>query len=125
MSQPLGFPGGASGKEPACQCRRYRDVGLIPGSERSPGGGQGTLIFLPGESHGQGSLAGPWGHKESDTIERHHFHFSLACIGEGNGNPLQCSSLENPRHGGAWWAVICGVAQGRTRLSYLAAAATL
>ena len=46
-----------------------RDVGLISGSERSPGGRQGTLIFLPGESHGQGSLAGPWGHKESDRTE--------------------------------------------------------
>ena len=49
------------------------------------------------------------------------FHFS--CIGEGNGNPLQCSCLENPRDGGAWWAAACGVAQGRTRLSDSAAAA--
>ena len=53
---------------------------------------------------------------ESDTTERHHFHFSLSCIGEGNGNPLQCSCLENPRDGGAWWAAIHGVAQSRTRL---------
>ena len=44
-----------------------------------------------------------------------HFHFSLSCIGEGNGNPLQCSCLENPREGGAWWAAVCGVAQGQTR----------
>ena len=66
---------------------------------------------------------GPWGHEESDTTERLPFHFSLSCIGEGNGNLLQCSCLENPRDGGAWWAAVCGVAQGRTRLSDLAAAA--
>ena len=59
----------------------------------------------------------PWGHKESDTTERIHFHFSLSCIGEGNGNPLQCSCLENPRDGGAWWAAVYGVAQSRARLS--------
>ena len=52
----------------------------------------------------------PWGRKESDTIERLHFHFSLTHIGEGNGNPLQCSRLENPRDGGAWWAAVFGVA---------------
>ena len=43
-----------------------------------------------------------------------HFHSSLSCIGEGNGNPLQCSCLENPRDGGAWWAAVYGVAQSRT-----------
>ena len=48
--------------------------------------------------------------------ERLHFHFSLSCIGEGNGNPLQCSCLENPRDWGAWWAAVYGVAQSRTRL---------
>ena len=48
-----------------------------------------------------------------------HFHFSLSCIGEGNGNPLQCSCLENPRDGEAWWAAVCGVAQSRTRLKRL------
>ena len=52
-------------------------------------------------------------------LSRLHFHFSLSCIGEGNGNPLQCSCLENPRDGGAWWAAICGVAQSRTRLKWL------
>ena len=57
----------------------------------------------------------PWGCEESDMTERFHFHFSLSCIGEGNGNPLQCSCLENPRDGGAWWAAIYGVAQSRTR----------
>jgi len=77
-----------------------------------------TPVLLPGKSHGQRSMVGcsPWGREESDTTERLHFHFSLSCIGEGNGNPLQCSCLENPRDGGAWWAPICGVAQSRTRL---------
>ena len=55
-----------------------------------------------------------WGHTESDTTERLHFHFSLSCVGEGNGNPLQCSYLENPRDGGAWWAAVYGVAQSDT-----------
>ena len=73
---------------------------------------------LPGKSHGWRSLVGcsPWGRWESDTTERLHFHFPLSCIGEGNGNPLQCSCLENPRDGGAWWAAVYGVAQSRTRL---------
>ena len=56
---------------------------------------------------------------ESDTTERLHFHLSLSCIGEGNGNPLQCSCLENPRDGGAWWAAVYGVAQSRTLLRRL------
>ena len=51
--------------------------------------------------------------------EQLHFHFSLSCIGEGNGNPLQCSCLENPRDRGAWWAALCGFAQSRTRLKRL------
>ena len=58
----------------------------------------------------------PWGHWESDLTERLHFHFSLSCIGEGNGNLLQYSCLENPRDGGAWWAAVYGIAQSRTRL---------
>ena len=80
-----------------------------------------TPVLLPGKSHGWRSLVGcsPWGRSESDLTERLHFHFSLLCIGEGNGNPLQCSCLENPRDGGAWWAAICGVAQSRTRLKRL------
>ena len=61
----------------------------------------------------------PWGCKESDTTGRLHFHFSLSYIGEGNGNPLQCSCLENPRNGGAWWAAVYGVAQSWTRLKRL------
>ena len=80
-----------------------------------------TPVLLPGKSHGQKSLVccSPWGRKESDTTERLHFHFSLSCIGEGNGNPLQNSCLENPRDGGAWWAAVYGVAQSWTRLKRL------
>ena len=59
------------------------------------------------------------GSPESDTTEWLHFHFSLSCIGEGNGNPLQCSCLENPRDGEAWWAGVYGVSQSRTRLKWL------
>ena len=59
----------------------------------------------------------PWGHEESDVTEGLHFHFSLSCTGEGNGNPLQCSCLENPRDRGAWWAAVYGVRQSRTSLS--------
>ena len=78
-------------------------------------------VFLPGKSHGWRSLVGcsPWGRQESDTTEQLHFDFSLSCIGEGNGNPLQCSCLENPRGGAAWWAAVYGVAQGRPRLKLL------
>ena len=61
----------------------------------------------------------PWGHEESDTAERLHFHYSLSCTGEGNGNPLQCSCLENPRDREAWWAAIYGVTQSQTRLERL------
>ena len=77
-----------------------------------------TPVLLPGKSHIRRSLVGcsPWGRKESDRTERLHFHFSLSCIGEGNGNPLQCSCLENPRDGRAWWAAVYGVAESRTRL---------
>ena len=80
-----------------------------------------TPVLLPGKSHGRRSLIGcnPWGRKESDTTERLDFHFSLSCIGEGNGNPLQCSCLENPRDRGAWWAAVYGVAQSRTWLKWL------
>ena len=75
-----------------------------------------TPVLLPGKSHGRRSLVGcsPWGREESDMTERLHFHFSLSCIGEGNGNPLQYSCLKSPRDSGAWWAAIYGVAQSRT-----------
>ena len=67
----------------------------------------------------------PWGHEESDMTERLHFHFSLPCIGEGNGNPLQCSCLENPRDGGALWAAISGVTQSQTRLKRLSSSSMI
>ena len=74
---------------------------------------------LAWKSHGRRRLEGcsPWGRWGSDRTERLHFHFWLSCIGEGNGNPLQYSCLENPRDQGAWWAAVCGVSQSRTRLS--------
>ena len=64
------------------------------------------------------------GSEESDTTEQLHFHFSLSCIGEGNGNPLQCSCLENPRDGGAWWATVYGVAQSQTGLKWLSSSSS-
>ena len=87
---------------------------------------QPTLVLLPGKSHGRRSLVGcsPWGCEESDTTEWLHFHFSLSCIGEGNGNPLQCFYLENPREGGAWWAAVYGVAQSRTWLKRLSSSSS-
>ena len=85
-----------------------------------------TPVLLPGTSHGWRSLVGcsPWGRYKSDTTERLHFHFSLSCTGEGNGNLLQCSCLENPRDGGAWWAAVYGVAQSRTRLKQLSSSSS-
>ena len=71
----------------------------------------------PGRLQSMGSL-------ELDTTERLHFHFSLSCIGEGNGNPLQCSCLENPRGGEAWWAAVYGVAQNQTRLKQLSSSSS-
>ena len=80
-----------------------------------------TPVLLPGKSHGWRSLEGcsPWDRWGSDMTERLHFHFSLSCLGEGNGNPLQCSCLENPRDGGAWWAAVYGVTQSWTWLKWL------
>ena len=97
-----------------CQARRMEKA-------RHP-----TPVLLPGKSHGRRSLVGCslWGLEESDTTERLHFHFPLSCIGEGNGNPLQCSCLENPRDGGAWWAAVYGVAQSRTRLKRLSSSSS-
>ena len=69
-------------------------------------------IEEPGGLQSMGSL-------ESETTERLHFHFSLSCIGEGNGNPLQCSCLENPRDSEAWWTAVSGVAESRTQLKRL------
>ena len=86
-----------------------------------------TPVLVPGKSHGWRSLVGcsPWGRWGSDTTEWLDFHFSLSCIGEGDGSPLQCSCLENPRDGGAWWASVCGVAQSRTRLKWLSSSSSI
>ena len=88
------------------------------------GEGNGTPLQY---SHGWRSLEGcsPWGPWGSDTTERLHFHFSLSWIGEGNGNPLQCSCLENPRDRGAWCAAIYGVAQSWTWLKWLSSRSML
>ena len=66
----------------------------------------------------------PWGREESDTTEQLPFHFSLSYTGEGNGNPLPCSCLENPRDRRAWWAAVYGVAQSRTRLKRLSSSSS-
>ena len=86
-----------------------------------------TPVFLPGKSHGWRSLVGciPRGCEESDTTEQLHFHFPLSCIGGGNGNPLQCSCLENPRDEGAWWAAAYGVAQSWTGLKRLSSSSII
>ena len=71
LREMVGFPGGASGREPACQCRKLRDAGLIPGLGRSPGGGHGNSLqsSCRENAHGQRSRAGfsPWGRKEPVT----------------------------------------------------------
>ena len=85
-----------------------------------------TPVLLPGKSCGRRSLVGfsPWRCEESDTTERLHFYFLLSCIGEGNGNPLWCSCLENPRDSRAWWAAVYGVAESRTRLKQLSSSSS-
>ena len=86
-----------------------------------------TPVLLPGKSHGWRSLVGcgSWGLEESDTTEQLHFHFSFLCIGEGNGNPLECSCLENLRDRGAWWAAVYGVAQSWTQLNQLSSSSSM
>ena len=85
-----------------------------------------TPVLLPGKSHGRRSLVtcSPWDCEESDTTEWLHFPFSLSCIGEGNGTPLQYSCLENPRDGGAWWAAIYAVSQSQTQLKWLSSSSS-
>ena len=99
---------GAPTFEHTCRCLRRRQW-------------QPTPVLLPRKSHGLRSLedCSPWDHEESDMTEWLPFHFSLSCIGEGNGTPLQCSCLANPRDGGAWRAPVYVVAQSRTRLKRL------
>ena len=84
------------------------------------------IFLLPGKSHGWRSLVGcsPGNREESDMTERLHFHFPLSCIGEGNGNPLQCSCLENPRDRGSWLAAVYGVAQSQKRLKGLSSSSS-
>ena len=86
-----------------------------------------TPVLLPGKSRGQRSLVGcsPWGRCESGMTERLHFHFLLSCIGERNGNPLQCSCLENSRDGETWWAAVYEVAQSQTRLKRLSSSSSI
>ena len=99
---------------------------LLPPSRKRRRRWHPTPALSP-KIHGWRSLVGcsPWGRKELDTTERLPFHFSLSCIGEGHGNPLQCSRLENPRDGGAWRAALCGVAQTRTRLKRLSSSSRM
>ena len=100
------------------QCRTISLSSSVGTKEKAMATHSSTLAWKipwmeePGRLQSMGSL-------ELDTTERLHFHFSLSCLGEGNGNPLQCSCLENPRDRGAWWAAIDGVAQSRTRLKRL------
>ena len=97
-------------------CVMFFKCQLVLGGRRK---WQPTPVLLPGKSHGRRSLVGypPWGRKESDTTERLHFYVLLSCIGEGKGNPLQYSCLENPMDGGAWQAIVHGVTKSQTRLS--------
>ena len=91
---------------------------LVASPEKAMAPHSSTLAWKIPWTEEPGGLR-PWGRLESDVTERLHFHFSLSCIGEGKGNPLQCSSMENPRDGGAWWAAVSRVAQSRTRLKRL------
>ena len=106
--------GGIGGRRRGRQRMRWLD-GITNSMDMSLGELR-ELVILVGCS--------PWGRWESDTTERLPFHFSLSCIGEGNGNPLQCSCLENPRDGGAWWAAVSGVAQSRPRLKRLSSSSS-
>ena len=102
----------------SCQLTRWETYFLLPIAvypEKAMAPHSSTLAWKIPWTEGLVGCS-PWGREESDTAEQLHFHFSLSCIGEGNGNPLQCSCLENPRVGGASWAAVFGVAQSQTRL---------
>ena len=130
---PVSLPGKFYGQRSLvgyspCGRKRVRQLSIWEHLEKKSRRGHWhpTPILLPGKYHGWRSLVGcsPWGRKELDTTERLHFHFSLSCIGEGNGNPLQCSCLEDPRDGEAWWTAFYGVAQSRTRLKRLSSSSS-
>ena len=97
----------------AWTCIAKREKAMVPHSS--------TLAWNLPQTEEPGGLQS----RRSDMTERLHFHFSLWCIGEGNGSLLQCSCLENPRDGGAWWAAVYGVAQSRTRLKRLSSSILL
>ena len=101
---PYNEPQRVIGQRSRSSIRTYPNAHSSTLAWRIPGTG------MPGGLQSMGSL-------ESDTTKRLHFHFSLSCIGEGNGTPLQYSCLENPMDGGAWRATVHGVAKSRTRLS--------
>ena len=104
------------------KCLAINSVSLVEScSEKAMAPHSSTLAWQISWTEEPGGLQsmGSWGRWESDMTERLHFHFSLSRIGEGNGNPLQCSCLENPRDRGTWWTAVSGVAQSRTRLKQL------
>ena len=97
-------------------CQNYTPLNTHTEMAMTPHSGTLAWQIPCTEEPGGLQSMGVW---ESDTTEQLHFHFSLSCIGEGNGNPLQCSCLENPRDRRAWWAAIYGVTESRTRLKQL------
>ena len=106
------------------RCELLNNTLLVASLEKAMAPHSSTLAWKIPWMEGPGGLH-PWGLKESDMTERLHFHFSLTCTGEGNGNPLQCSCLENPRDGEAWWAAIYGIAQSQIRLTRLSSSSSL
>ena len=121
----LNWASGALPFQSGLTCRFQKLLLLLKGSlDRYTPLWHPTPVLLPGKSHGRRSLVGcsPWGQEELDTTERLHFHFSLSCIGQGNGNSLQCSCLENPRDRGAWWGPSMGSHRVGHNWSDLAAA---
>ena len=131
---PVFLPGGSQGRGSLVDCRLWdrteSDTTEVTWQqqqefrlEKAMATHSSTLAW---KSHGWRSLVdcSPWGREESDTTEQLHLQFSLSCIGEGNGNPLQCSCLENPRDGGAWWAAVYEATQSRTLLKRLSSSSS-
>ena len=100
---------------PAMQETWVRPLGQEDPQEKEMATHSSTLAWKIPWTEEPGRLQSVWWRRVG-TTERLHFHFSLSCIGEGNGNPLQCSCLENLRDRGAWWAAVYGAARSRTRL---------